>query len=339
MIVFFAACAVFTISFVVTAGLRSYALSHSLIDVPNARSSHTVPTPRGGGGAIVVAFLLGLAAVIGMGMISPLGTFSLVGASTLVAVLGFIDDKGHVPAKWRLLGHFAAAAWMIFSLGGFPAVDLFGFQLAAGWLSASLAIVYLVWLLNLYNFMDGIDGLAAVQAVTTCLAISLLYWLAGDVHLIWVPMTLALSVTGFLIWNFPPAKIFMGDVGSGFLGFVLGGSSIAAAWVKPAYFWAWVILLGVFIVDSSFTLLRRLLRGDRIYEAHRSHAYQYAARSCRAHWPVTAAAGLINVLWLLPMAYCVVIQRMDGLVGVMVAYCPLIVAAIYYGAGSKERTV
>ncbi|ENT8441772.1 glycosyl transferase, partial [Pseudomonas aeruginosa] len=153
---------------------------------------------------------------------------------------------------------------------------------------------------------------------------------------VWVLAVLASAVLGFLIWNFPPAKIFMGDAGSGFLGVVLGALSVKAAWVAPELFWSWLILLGIFVVDATFTLLRRLLRGDRIYEAHRSHAYQYASRYFGKHLPVTLGVFFINVLWLFPFALAVGLGMVDALLGVFVAYLPLILIAVRFRAGSLE---
>ena len=196
--------------------------------------------------------------------------------------------------------------------------------------------VYLVWLLNLYNFMDGIDGIASVEAICVCVGGALLYVLLGKPDLALLPLMLAAAVAGFLFWNFPPARIFMGDAGSGFLGIVLGIMSIQAGWVDPALFWSWVILLGVFVVDATFTLVRRLLRGDKVYEAHRSHAYQYASRHYGRHLPVTLAVGVINLAWLLPIALLVGTGRVDGVIGVVVAYAPLVLLAIKFHAGELE---
>jgi Fuc2NAc and GlcNAc transferase len=120
----------------------------------------------------------------------------------------------------------------------------------------------------------------------------------------------------------------------------LGVLSLQAASVEPRFLWGWLILLGVFIVDATFTLLRRLLRGDKVYEAHRSHAYQYASRQYGRHLPVTTAVALINVFWLLPVAFCVTFFGLDGALGVVVAYIPLLVVAVRYHAGELEvRTV
>lgn len=328
--------AILIMSLVMTAGLRRYALARSVIDVPNARSSHTVPTPRGGGVAIVLTFLLAMVGLMLSGAEQIRILLALGGAGALIAVIGFMDDHGHIAARWRLLGHFIAAAWMLGWLGGLPPLLLFGWTLDLGWLGGALAAFYLVWLLNLYNFMDGIDGIASVEAITACLGAAWLYWLGGLSGAAMLPLLLAAAVAGFLYWNFPPAKIFMGDAGSGFIGIVLGGLSLQAAWVSPPMFWCWLILLGVFIVDATYTLVRRLLRGDKVYEAHRSHAYQFASRKYGKHLPVTLTVAVLNLCWLLPVAYCVVQFGLDGALGVVIAYVPLVALAVRYRAGDLE---
>ncbi|MCE5976024.1 MraY family glycosyltransferase [Pseudomonas sp. JR33AA] len=328
--------AVLLCSLAMTGTLRRYALAKNIIDVPNARSSHSVPTPRGGGVSIVVAFLAALAVMAFQPEGQTEALVALGGAGALIAALGFMDDHGHIAARWRLLGHFAAAIWILFWMGGLPALQVFGWSLDLGWAGAVLAAIYLVWLLNLYNFMDGIDGIASVEAITVCLGASLLYWLSGQWSMTALPLLLAAAVSGFLFWNFPPAKIFMGDAGSGFLGIILGGLSLQAAWLSSQLFWCWLILLGVFIVDASYTLVRRVLRGDKVYEAHRSHAYQFASRRHGRHLPVTLAVTALNLFWLLPMALCVLLLGLDGVLGLIVAYIPLALIAVYYRAGSLE---
>lgn len=318
--------------------LRRYALARSIIDIPNARSSHSVPTPRGGGIAIVLSYLSGLALFAYTGLLPMHLTCAMLGAGATVAVLGFLDDHGHIAARWRLLGHFAASIWVLYWLGGLPVIILFGLNVELGWLGHILAVLYLVWLLNLYNFMDGIDGIASVEAICTCLSASLLYWLLGFEGLMILPLVLAAAVAGFLFWNFPPARIFMGDAGSGFLGIILGVLSLQAAWASPAFLWVWLILLGVFIVDATFTLIRRLVRGDKVYEAHRSHAYQFASRHFGKHLPITLTVAAINLLWLLPIALCVALWGMDGFLGLAIAYLPLILLAVKFKAGELERT-
>jgi|SRR5450830_214247 len=326
------------ISLLLTSALRRYALSKSLIDVPNARSSHTVPTPRGGGVAIVLSFLLLVPLLSIFSLLPWASAWGLIGAGAGVAVLGFLDDHGHIAARWRLLGHFSAAVWALFWLGGIPPLTIMGVVFDMGWIGVVLSLFYLVWMLNLYNFMDGIDGLASVEAIAVCLSASLIYALMGFSSLAWAPLLLSFTVAGFLYWNFPPAKIFMGDAGSGFLGVTLGILSLQAAWASPALLWVWVILMGVFVVDATFTLVRRLVRGDKVYEAHRSHAYQYASRQFGRHLPVTLTVGLVNVVWLLPVALCVALLGLDGFVGVIIAYIPLVMLAWKFQAGAVEKS-
>ena len=130
----------------------------------------------------------------------------------------------------------------------------------------------------------------------------------------------------------------MGDAGSGFLGVTLGVFSLQAAWASPSLIWVWLILMGVFVVDATFTLIRRLMRGDKIYEAHRSHAYQYASRKFGSHLPVTLTVSLVNVVWLLPIALCVAFLDLDGVLGVIIAYIPLVMLAWMFRAGAVEKS-
>lgn len=324
------------VSLLLTAVLRRYALRRSIIDIPNARSSHTVPTPRGGGVAIVLTYAFSLFVLALLQWVSIAESVALLGAGLLIAVIGFMDDHGHIAARWRLLGHFVAAGWALFWMQGLPPITVFGFSLNLGWFGHLIGAFYLVWMLNLYNFMDGIDGIASLEAICACVGLSLIYFFSGYETLIWSPLLLAMAVAGFLYWNFPPARIFMGDAGSGFLGIVLGGFSIQAAWIGSEFFFAWLIMLGVFVVDATFTLARRLARGDKVYEAHRSHAYQFASRQFGKHLPVTVSIGVINVVWLFPLALCVTLLGLDGSLGLVIAYVPLLLLAVKYKAGMRE---
>ncbi|MDA0328564.1 MAG: glycosyltransferase family 4 protein [Gemmatimonadetes bacterium] len=327
----------FLLAAVMTGWLRRMAVARGLIDVPNARSSHQVPTPRGGGLAVAVVVLC-LLPLLGWWRAVP-GTslWSLFVAGFLVAGIGWLDDHNDIAAGWRLLVHFAAASIGVWVIGGLPPVPMFGFLINLGWVGHGLAVVYLVWLLNLYNFMDGLDGIAGIEAVTVGAGGLWLYQVVG--HRgggIILPAILVAAVGGFLLWNFPRARVFMGDVGSGFVGIALGLLSLHAAWVSPPLFWGWVILLGVFVVDATVTLLRRLFSGEHVYRAHRSHAYQKVAQRIGSHPPVSMGVGLINLLWLLPVATLVALGTLDGVVGVLIAYAPLIGLAVHWEAGGAE---
>lgn len=320
-----------------TERLRGYALARQLLDLPNVRSSHAVAVPRGGGVSIVLTTLMALPVLGALGALTWTMVCGLLGGGALVALVGFADDHKDIPPRWRLLGHFSAASWLLLWFGGPPALSIFGFALEGDWFGRVLAVLYVVWLLNLTNFMDGIDGLAGVEAITVSVSAALLFVVAVPGSIQWLaPVVVASATLGFLGWNWPPAKIFMGDAGSGFLGFTLAALSLHAASVTPALFWGWVILLGAFVVDATVTLLRRMARGERVYEAHCSHAYQHAAQQLGGHLPVTLAVGAINLCWLLPVALLVVVGVVEGSVGVLIAYTPLVILALWLKAGKPD---
>lgn len=316
-----------------TGGLRYYALSRQrLMDTPNNRSAHATPTPRGGGLAFVLVFLGGLPLLAAWGGLDWRQAGALSASAAAVALVGFLDDLSPVTAGWRLLVHGLAALFLLLGLGGLPG----SLGPAAPWL-LPVAALALVWLLNLYNFMDGIDGIAGVQALCATSGAALLYLLAGaPAALQFPPLLLAAATAGFLVWNLPPARIFMGDVGSGFLGFVLGGLALLAIWQDPLWFWVWCTLLGVFVVDASTTLLVRLFRGESVLQAHCSHAYQHAARHW-GHGRVTTAVALINLLWLWPLAAATVLASLPGLLMLLLAWLPLLCLVVVLGAGRPER--
>ena len=312
-----------------THAVLRYAHARDLLDRPNERSSHAAPTPRGGGLAIVASFLAGLVALHALGEVNDMLLWAIGGGGLAIALVGFVDDHGHLSPRLRLLVHFAAVAWALYWLCGMPPLPVGGGYVVDGPAWTVLGAVGLVWLLNLYNFMDGIDAIAGVEAVCVTLGALLLGGAAT-----W--LLLAAAACGFLLLNWPPARIFMGDVGSGFLGFVLGILAVdAAAWgVVPLA--SSVILLGVFLVDATVTLFRRWLRGERVSEAHRSHAYQHAARRSGGHRPVVLAMIAINVLWLLPWAWVAQVWPGWSMAAVAVALAPLVALALWLGAGTVD---
>lgn len=317
-----------------TGGIYRYAIVYRVLDIPNERSSHTRPMPRGGGVAVVVAFLGVVGGLSLVGATEVTFAIALVGSGVTVAFVGFLDDHRPIAVHWRLLVHIVAAAWVLWWLGGLPVFTIAGVQLHLGWIGHALAAIGLVWLLNLYNFMDGIDGIAGFEAVTVGCGVTIIYWQRGLGHELWLaPALLAMAALGFLLWNWPPARIFMGDAGSGFLGLMLGAMAIRAAWVDAELLWIWMILLGVFVVDTTVTLFRRLLRDEKPHEGHNQHAYQHAASQSISHQTITLAVGAINVFWLLPLAIVVNLHWLGGLIGVLIAYAPLIWLAIRFHAG------
>ena len=315
--------------------VRLYAISFGLLDLPNSRSSHAVATPRGGGVAIVVSFLTVVALLASRGTLASAPVITLVAVGILVAAVGLIDDCHPLPARWRFVAHAVAAMGALWSMRGIPPVPIFGTAVDLGWFGLALSVVYMVWMVNVYNFMDGIDGIASVEAIIVCAGGALCWWLATGSRDWLMPVMLACSVVGFLVWNYPPAKIFMGDAGSGFIGMVLAYLSLWAGHAEPQLFWSWFVLLGCFMVDGTTTLVRRVRRGDKFSEAHRSHAYQYAARKHGSHQKVTLAYGLVTLVWLLPIALLVATHHIDGALATVIAYLPLTWLAFRYKAGAR----
>ena len=326
----------FILSLLFTGYMRHYALEKNIIDNPNERSSHSIPTPRGGGVAVVASYLLALAFLMyNQQLVIPVG-LTLMAAGFVIALLGFLDDRGHINSMLRLAIHFLVAIGVVISLGGFGEVNVFnGFQL--GFIANIIAVLFLVWLLNLYNFMDGINGIASVEAITTVVSMAILYYVLNTTlnsDILWL---LAACVFGFLLWNFPKAKIFMGDACSGFLGLILGILALIALKENLALFCAWIICLGVFVVDATYTLIKRVLNGYKMYDAHRSHSYQILSRKLNSHTPVTWGVALINIFWLFPIAYFVVTQDFRyPEIAIAIAYVPLIICAIKMKAGHAD---
>jgi len=324
------------LSIALTGLMRSYAIRANLLDRPNERSSHSVPTPRGGGVAIVVTFLLALAVAAGFAGVPLRLATALGGAGALVAVLGFIDDRRSLSPSVRFAGHVLAAGWVVFWLEQIPTIPILGYPVDPSYFGPPLCLLFIAWMINLFNFMDGIDGIAGIEAMTVSVGGALLWLNHGLPGTEWVVALLfGAAVLGFLAWNFPPAKIFMGDAGSGFTGLTIATLALWCGQTTPALFWSWFILIGCFMVDATTTLIRRVRRGERFSEAHRTHAYQYASRLHGEHRPVTVGVGLINLLWLFPIAAAVAGGWLDGVAGVALAYAPLLWLAFRYKAGDR----
>ncbi len=321
-----------------TGVVRRYALSHSVLDVPNERSSHTSATPRGGGVAVVVTVTLALAFLAALHMVGPRLCLAVIGGGTVVALIGYLDDRYHVSPKLRLLVHFAAATWAVVVLRGIPPLRFGSQVLELGWLGNAIAAICIVWMLNLFNFMDGIDGIAASEAVFVACSGSVLGLVSGtDIGVSLLGIVFGSACIGFLVWNWPPAKIFMGDVGSGYMGYFIGVFSLAEMRTDPAAPWIWLILAGVFVVDATLAVVRRMARGERIDEPHRTHAYQRLARLWNSHQRVTVAVMLVNLLWLLP---CAILASLHAAAAAWIAFgalTPLAFVAFVSGSGRAER--
>ena len=281
-----------------------------------------------------------------------LGT--LIFSSFLIAGVGVWDDFHVISARWRFCIHLLAIVTFILSLPKLPVLVLFSIPINLPVVSIILYTLALAWLLNLYNFMDGIDGLASTEAISVCMSAVLLLLTQGEINWSLIIALLASCLSGFLIWNWPHAKIFMGDACSGFLGFILGVFALLTALEGWINLWSWMILLAVFISDASVTLMDRFLKGEKWYQAHCTHAYQYQAQNLiqtlkrqgasqnlariQSHTQINVVVVAINIGWLLPLAFLANTFIFWGVILTLLAYLPLIffVRRIRYSSCSAD---
>jgi Fuc2NAc and GlcNAc transferase len=287
------AVAAFALSWALTGVVRRYALRW-LLDHPNERSSHVKPTPKGGGLALILAFLGAGTALAWAGVVETRTALAILPGTAAIAVVGWIDDHRSLRNLVRFAVHLVAAAWTMFWLKGLPVIHFGAAEVrvgVAGWL---LGVVAIAWAINLYNFMDGIDGLAGGEAASVGAVAALLLWLRGAPELAALALVLAAAAGGFLVWNWHPARIFMGDVGSGAVGYAFGAMAAASERTGSVPAVIWLILLGVFFGDATLTVARRIAHGEPFFHAHRSHAYQRAVLSGLSHARVTATSLVLN---------------------------------------------
>jgi UDP-N-acetylmuramyl pentapeptide phosphotransferase/UDP-N-acetylglucosamine-1-phosphate transferase len=278
------------ISVVVTLGITWVSLPilrRFVLDIPNERSSHKVPTPTGGGVGIFAGISVGLTVAILIGM--PAISIWFVAAVVLITILGFVDDisKG-LPVSLRFILQITAASFVVLSNGGlerFPLPPPFDIYLFS-FIGKIVAIVWIVGVTNIYNFLDGIDGYAGLQGLFASVAILLAR--IGGLDVVAISLVLAGACIGFLVLNWHPAKIFMGDSGSNLIGFTLGSLPFfcpVGQRGEALYFIA--IILWFFLSDGAFTIFRRLFRGEKVWISHGSHLYQRLVKSGLRHDHVT----------------------------------------------------
>ena len=301
------------------------------LDIPNERSSHATPTPTSGGMAFVSVFCV--AALLAFTMEDPgYNYFLVIFLCFSVAILGLLDDIFQLGIGPRISTQ-AVAVLGILAIFGIPVFPFPGFILNIGFMGYLLIFVAMLWFINLFNFMDGLDGIAATETLFILLSIIWLTFTDGSEGLTTLLLLVVACVSGFLLVNFPPARIFMGDSGSNFLGFILGVAALISTTRGFTNIWVWGILAGVFIVDATYTLVKRMSGGETWYFAHRKHAYQIAARHLNSHVRVVIFVLVINVFWLLPLAWLCHRYADWGSVLMLLAWLPLLLLAKKLKAG------
>lgn len=286
----------FLLSYVSVGFFRSYAIKKKLFDLPNQRSSHATPTPRGGGIVFPVLWIVFLIVLYFFGFIKASYLYLFLPPVFLISFISFIDDKYQLAARWRFLAQLSAVIYSLVIIGGFPTFNLWIVTIHWAWFGYIFMALALLWSTNLYNFMDGIDGIAAIEALFVFGVGGYFVWRAGGVDLAYIIWGMVSMVVGFLIWNKPPAKIFMGDVGSTVLGFLVVLFGLVGEVWYGVPFLLWVILYGVFLFDATVTLFRRIKHGDVWYQAHRLHAYQRLQLQQWSHGKILVGVIVINVV-------------------------------------------
>ncbi len=324
----------FAVAFATALFIRWRARRLGVMAEVNERSSHTVPTPSSGGVGIVLAASL---AGIFVAIPYPLEIYPVIIAGVFIAIIGYLDDRQPIAPRWRLGAQILLAGAVAVTVP----LEVLGSQIGLA-LPESIFLILLVlggalWI-NLYNFMDGIDGLAASEAIFLLLAaLFVAWWFRPDVWyqgVFWWMVWLAAACLGFLLLNWAPAKIFMGDAGSTYLGLMLfffAIASMAGSWLSLSQ---WLILAGAFLADSLTTLVRRALNREPVWQGHKRHAYQNLQRRLGSHARATLIYIGVDIVLLLPLAMLAGAYRELDWAFALIAYVILVPAAIRAGAGA-----
>lgn len=276
------------LSFGLTYFIKKYAIKKSLVATVNERSSHSVPTPHGGGIAVSLTWFTGLIYLYVNDQIEPMLFYALI-IGAVIAVVGLVDDIVELSPKLRMVVFTLVGASGLYIIGGLETITFGLFNISNSVVTSAFAMLLILWYINLTNFIDGIDSYLAMKFIFLSVA-GLIFF--GGAHF----AVLGVSVLGFLYWNWHKAKIFMGDVGSTLLGYTIAIITIYYANIEASNLWIWVTLYGVFWFDATVTLVRRLLNGEKPSVPHKKHAYQRLTQAGWSHSKVTLYALGLNLV-------------------------------------------
>lgn len=323
-----------TLAFLLAAGVAAlgcallirYSARIGLIDEPNERSLHLQPVPRSGGLGLLLGVAAGMAALYLQGGSFPAWALQAAAAALAVAVVSLFDDYREVPAGLRLVVHLGASLTPVFCGLSFNSIPFPGFEIPMpGLLGPLFTVLFTAWMINLYNFMDGMDGFAGSMSLIGLATLSGLAALAGQGSYSAMAGVVAAASAGFLLFNRPPAKIFMGDVGSATLGYLISIFILWGAKQGAVEAWISVMVFSVFIVDATVTLIRRALNGEPLWKAHRSHHYQRLVQSGWSHARTTGVAILL-------MLGCAASAYLGRGAGPTLAWCIVVFWVLLYVA-------
>lgn len=276
------------VSFFLTEKIITYARKKEIYDIPNERSLHIIPTPVGGGIAIVIAWYAGLTVLFFCGIITK-SLFLALLSGVFLAIISFVDDLVGIKPVFRLLIHFLTAIIAFWLLGGLRPLIMPSIEIKYIYIIYPIAIIGMVWFINLFNFMDGVDGFASVEAIIIAGVLFIFTWNMTTILLI-------SCIVGFLYWNWPKAKIFMGDVGSTQLGFILVVLGINFHDTYDFSILNWIMLASPFWFDATLTLFRRWRNGENLSQGHKKHVYQRIVQAGFSHSKVLLFLIVINLI-------------------------------------------
>jgi Fuc2NAc and GlcNAc transferase len=309
---------------------KKYALYIGIMSNPNYRTLHESPIPRGGGIVFSILFISVIFLIWQYLQLSD-NLFLILGVGGgMAALLGFIDDIKDIRARIKLIIQLLLSGWAVYWL---YSDNLLLLNWIPIFITIPACLFLMVWMMNAYNFMDGVDGMAASGAIFASLTLALVLFLTDNsVELILIFILIAATVGGFIIFNWPPATIFMGDAGSVFLGYVFGSLLLFTTLNGYLSIWIWLTVFGYFFADTTVTQIVRVISIKKWYSvAHRSHAYQNLARITGSHLKVTSGVALYNIIWILPLTIWSVLQPEMGAIFTMLAIAPALVVAYKYG--------
>ena len=329
-----------SLAFLLSVGLTKVLIRYSqtlgMIDTPNLRSSHVAPTPKGGGLGFSIVFTV---VAVGFYFLYPSYesiVLPLIIGGPWVVVLGWVDDRFHLSPSFRLLVHLLVALLILgLVTQGFEQPLTISFLPTSWWVVGPFTVLFIAWFINLYNFMDGADGLASSTAISGSVVMGVVSAVHGSPELAMIYALIAYSVGGFLVFNWSPAKIFMGDTGSYFIGFLFASLALIGKAHANVSFYSHIIIFGFFICDTTYILFYRFFTGKPLFKAHRSFTFHKLMKQGWGHRRISAFYSLVLILWLFPLANLASTLDNKGLLIVAVAYLPLLGFGIYLKAGEE----
>jgi Fuc2NAc and GlcNAc transferase len=308
---------------------KKIATDLNILSVKNHRTLHYIPTPRGGGIVFSLLSILAIFLIFWNWQLTEELLLALVVGGFTATLSGFVDDIKNIRARFKLIIQFSLACWVVFCL-------YFGELLSLGltplYITIPILLLIMVWMMNAYNFIDGIDGMAASGSIFISMALALVLFLTdGPIEIIAIFILMTSTIIGFILFNWPPATLFMGDAGSVFLGYTFGVLLLFTVLNNDISIWVWLTVFGYFFADTMVTQIIRVVLLKKWYLAHRSHAYQNLARITESHLKVTSGVILYNIIWILPLTIWSALQPEMEILAAILAITPAVVVAYKYG--------